>query len=484
MPFLEQFGEYHRDLLRGTATQVALQRGDTLFRRGEPGGDVFFVSSGALEIVDRRATPEVILAVAEPGTVVGEMAFVDASPRSADVRANGPTQVLRWAKEDLHALLDREPDLAAHFFREVARLASFRMRQLNTGAVTGGVGRDIAPTAGTERLRKEVQRVTDAAKTAMLDAETRLRQDPTDEQGHRQVGEALDRLQDEVRVLFGGIVEPEQADEATRLLTRELHPYLVRSALADRCIRRVQGVTGAAEVLAHVLVDTASGDGQLGEIMDRWLLDRPTLVALRDGRQATVSAVLRSLPTHRNRRVLLINAGTGSLVAALNAEMGAAPTVLTVVDQSRDALAFLDAGVAVRPKQVELQTVQQNLVQLSLARSAHRFPPHDVIVVHGMLEYMPDRIALSLLQVVRDLLVEDGRLVVSALAHSDDRHLLDRLLGWPTVRRQQDRLERLIERAGLAVVSWEETTEPLLLAIARRASASSAPSPRQNGDST
>ena len=467
MPFLDQFDEAHRDMLRGAAMPVSLQRGEILFRRGEPGGDVFLVDSGGLEIVDRRATPEVILAVAEAGTVVGEMAFVDASPRSADVRANGPTAVLRWAKEDLSALLERQPDLASNFYREVARLASFRMRTLNTGAVTGGVGRDVAPTAGSERMRQEVQRVTDAVKTALLDAETRLRQDPGDPEGRSAISEALDRLQDEVRVLFGGIVEASQADEATRLLTRELHPYLVRSALADRCIRRVQGVTGAAEVLAHVLVDTASGDGQLGELMDRWLLDRPTLVALRDGRQATVAAVLRSLPVHRNRRVLLINAGTGSLVAALNAEMGVAPTVLTVVDQSRDALAFLDAGVAVRPKQVELQTIQENLVQLALGRSAHRFPKHDVVVVHGMVEYMPDRIALSLLQVARELLVEDGRLVLSALDHSDDRHLLDRLLGWPSVRRQSDRLQRLIERADLEPTSWEETTPPLLLTVAR-----------------
>ena len=84
-----------------------------------------------------------------------------------------------------------------------------------------------------------------------------------------------------------------------------------------------------------------------------------------------------------------------------------------------------------------------------------------------MVEYMPDRIALSLLQVARELLVEDGRLVLSALDHSDDRHLLDRLLGWPSVRRQSDRLQRLIERADLEPTSWEETTPPLLLTVAR-----------------
>jgi CRP-like cAMP-binding protein/SAM-dependent methyltransferase len=465
MAFLDQFDETHQHLLRTEATRMELDRGEILFRRGEPGGDVYLVAAGGLEIVDRRATPEVILAVAEAGTVVGEMAFVDASPRSADVRANGPTTVLRWAREDLQALLDRQPALASRFFQEVARLASFRMRQLNTGAVTGGVGRDTAPSAGTERMRQEVQRVTDAVKTALLDAETRLRQDPTDEQGHAEVVESLDRLQDEVRVLYGGIVEDAHADEASRLLTRELHPYLVRSALADRCIRRTQGVTGSAEVLAHVLVDAASGDGQLGELMDRWLLDRPMLRALREGRQSTVAAVLKSLPEHRNRRVLLINAGTGSLVAALNAEMGLAPTVLTVIDQSRDALAFLDAGVAVRPKQVELQTLQENLVQLSLGRSGHRLPKQDVVVIHGMVEYMPDRIALSLLRTAHDLLVENGKVVVSAMSPSDDRHLLDRLLGWPTVRRQPDRLERIIERAGLQIDSWEPATRPLLLAV-------------------
>ena len=55
-----------------------------------------------------------------------------------------------------------------------------------------------------------------------------------------------------------------------------------------------------------------------------------------------------------------MNAGTGSLVAALNYHMTLAPTVLTVVDQHRDALAWLDTGMTIRPRQVEIQKVQEH----------------------------------------------------------------------------------------------------------------------------
>lgn len=469
MSFLDHFDDMHRNLFRSASTELELDRGHYLLRRGEPGGDIYLVQDGSLEVVDRRASPEVILAVLHPGAVVGEMAFLDDSPRSADVRAADSVTVRRWAKEDLRQLLHRQPILAAQFYEGVAREAADRMRALNTSAVTGGVAAgEGGNRAGLERTRHEVGRLTELTKEALLDAETRLRQDPADAAGRRGVTAALDHLQRELHHLFTNMPEPELAAEGARLLARELHPYLVRSALADRCIRRNQGVSGTAEVLAHVLVNRASGDGHLGELLDRWLLDRPTFQAFRDAGRTLVDIVHQHVPRHRNRRVLVLNAGTGSVVAALSARLADAPTVVTVVDQSREALAFLDAGVTLRPRKVELQTLQENLVEVALGRARHSFPPQDVILAHGLVEYMPDRIALSLLRATSRHLADGGCLVVTGLIASDDHHLLDRLLGWPSVRRRPERLVRLFQRAGLDPMRVEDGVgEPLLVVKAR-----------------
>ena len=85
MSFFAPFSEHEKDLFRTASSLMELPRGNYLMRRGEPGGDVFLVEEGSLEVVDRRATPEVILAVLRPGAVVGEMAYLEDTPRSAEL---------------------------------------------------------------------------------------------------------------------------------------------------------------------------------------------------------------------------------------------------------------------------------------------------------------------------------------------------------------------------------------------------------------
>lgn len=209
-------------------------------------------------------------------------------------------------------------------------------------------------------------------------------------------------------------------------------------------------------------MNTPGGDGQIGELLDRWLLDRPTLVALRGFRDPILDLVDSRLPTHRNRRVLLLNAGTGSLVAGLMQRVYRPPTVLTVVDQSRDGLAFLDASVANRSG-VELVMLQENLAQFALGRRRHNYPPQDAVIIHGLLEYLPDRLVVSLLRTVARLAATGGAVIATALGPSSDRALLDRVLRWPTIRRSREALLRLYEGAWVPVTEEADLSEPGLL---------------------
>ena len=345
-------------------------------------------------------------------------------------------------------------------------MASNRIRNLTTTAVTGGISnRDSPNRAGLATAESEARKIAENAKGSFIDAETNLRQNPSDEVAQAEVINLLNKLELEVEELFSSHSDPEAGQIASKVLNRELHPYLVRSSLAERCIRRSQ-VSGTAEILAHVLVDTAGGDGQLGEILDRWLLNRPTLKAIRTFQMPVVDLVRDALPTHRNRRVLLLNAGTGSLVASLFPEIATHPTVLTVVDQSREALAFLDSGVTYRPRAVDLQTVQENLAQFAMGRYRHDFPRQDVVILHGLLEYLPDRIAVSLFTVARKLLSREGIVVASALASSRDGVLLDRLLMWPTIRRSREGFRNIVKASGLVPLQDVDLGAPALLLAA------------------
>ncbi|MEZ4238941.1 MAG: cyclic nucleotide-binding domain-containing protein [Myxococcota bacterium] len=465
MAFLDPFGPTHRALLEGAAATLRLRRGELLIRRGDPAGDVFLVQSGALEAVDTRTTPEVILNTLAVGAVVGEMAFVDGAPRSVDVRAGADTTVLRWSREDLAGLLLTHPDLGAAFYEHVARLAIARVRVLTEGAVTGAYGGKEAEVADAGELQAWVARISEQLKLTLPPAETALRRDPDDRVAQQQLRDALDTVETEVDALLTAVRDPAARTFASEALGRELHPYLVRSSLAERSIRRSQGVAGTAEILAHVLVDTAGGDGRVGELIDRWLLDRPTFRALRALNGPLTEAVARHLPAHRNRRLLLVNAGTGSLVARLAHELRHPPTVITVLDQSRDALALIDIGRNDGPAGVEIHTIQENLARFATGRGRFELPQQDAIVIHGLVEYLPERMAVSLLTLCKALLTDEGVVALATVGPSRDRALLDRLLAWPTLRRSPEALQGLLVAARLQVVGRPEVEAPAQILV-------------------
>lgn len=471
MSFLDDFDEPYRSRFQAAGSLLEIARGEHLLRRGEPGGDVYLVQTGELEVVDTRTTPEVILSTLGPGTVVGEMAFVDNAPRSADVRASSDVVVTRWARDDLRTLFDRQPRLAATFFECVARLAARRMRRLTQDALVGAIRggpRSQVNTPGQERVRSEALHIAERTKTGLLHAEDALARQPEDDAALLALNRVLERLQSDMAELVHAHSSVVELEAATQLLGRELHPYLIRSGLAARCIRRRQGVSGTAEILAHVLVNQPSGDGRLGEHLDRWLLSRPTNRALRALRRPTLQLLEESLPRHRNRRVLVVNAGTGSLVAEILQTLSHPPTRVTVIDQSREALAFLDAGTSGRPRGVDLVTHQENLARFAMGSRNRQLPRQDAIILHGLLEYLPDRLASSLLEVARDLLQPSGTVIATALASSPDEPMFSWLLGWPTVRRSPGAMRRIIRAAKLDTSAEPVLDRPALLSTAQR----------------
>jgi extracellular factor (EF) 3-hydroxypalmitic acid methyl ester biosynthesis protein len=464
MSFMDQLNDDHRAIFEAASEHLPVPKGEYLIRRGEPGGEIYFLKSGNLEVVDTRSRPEIIIAVLQQGSMVGEMAFIDNSPRSADVRASNNCEVLRWGQQDLRATLSRNPGFAAAFFENLARQATVRTRNVTTTAVAGAItSRDGNQSAGLTRIQEEARSIAEIAKEVFIENETKLRRNPDDERALTAINKCLDSLQKSVNSLFVANPEQEPTEVARKALCRELHPYLVRSTLAEYCIRRPQGLAATVEIVAHVLVNKPRGDSLIGTVLDKWLLERPTFAGLRALPSIIHPILQKNLISTRPRKLMIVNAGAGSLVAGLTHILAEPPTQMTIVDQSRDSLGFIDSGVTHRPRTVTMETVQENLAQFAMGRHRHNFEKQDGIVLHGLLEYMPERIAVSLLRVAKNLLEPGGLVVATALRPSEDRYLIDHLLSWPTVRRSPESIENLIQAAGLRLAEVPASPDPLLV---------------------
>lgn len=74
----------------GLARRTRYHRGDQIFREGEPTRHAVLIESGSVKIMRRRPDgADMILAVRGPNDLIGEMAAIDGTPRSASAIAMG-----------------------------------------------------------------------------------------------------------------------------------------------------------------------------------------------------------------------------------------------------------------------------------------------------------------------------------------------------------------------------------------------------------
>ncbi len=114
-------------------------KGESLFRAGDVGSELFVVLDGEVRIhLDSDGT-EVTLARQGPNTVLGEMAVFDDQPRSASAEATTETTVRVLRRDRLHALVHEHPEVLLEFVRNLSQ----RIRHMNDQLQAERVG---APT--------------------------------------------------------------------------------------------------------------------------------------------------------------------------------------------------------------------------------------------------------------------------------------------------------------------------------------------------
>lgn len=112
VPFLHDASE---DLVRELALslrQVIVTPGEYIFRLGEHGNAMYFISEGKVEVTGKDGT-EVIATLGE-GDFFGEMALLLNRPRTASVRSVGYSDLYMLDKETFDRIISHYPQFASH----------------------------------------------------------------------------------------------------------------------------------------------------------------------------------------------------------------------------------------------------------------------------------------------------------------------------------------------------------------------------------
>jgi CRP-like cAMP-binding protein len=110
-------------LFRQDSTALSIEPGDFLFRQGDRGDKMYVLLEGNADVM----VGELVVEAAGPGALVGEMALIDDSPRTASVVARTPCRFAQIDRRRFHFLVQQTPNFATHVMKTLAD----RLRHMN-----------------------------------------------------------------------------------------------------------------------------------------------------------------------------------------------------------------------------------------------------------------------------------------------------------------------------------------------------------------
>ncbi len=141
-----------------TTEYVRLAAGKTLFTQGSPGDKAYFIQEGQLEILNTAGGREVLIAVRKPGELIGEMALLEETPRSAAVRARVDSLLFAIGKQQFDQLFGSSPAALKNMLhtvlfrlRETQGMLQHSERMAQLGTLTAGVAHELNNPASAAR---------------------------------------------------------------------------------------------------------------------------------------------------------------------------------------------------------------------------------------------------------------------------------------------------------------------------------------------
>ena len=111
------------ELFRKETDTLQLAPGNFLFREGEKGDKMYVLPEGEIDIF----LGDFVFETAGPGALLGEMALIDDTPRTANAVAKSPSRLAQIDRRRFHFLVQQTP----HFSTHVMKILADRLRHTN-----------------------------------------------------------------------------------------------------------------------------------------------------------------------------------------------------------------------------------------------------------------------------------------------------------------------------------------------------------------
>ena len=112
-----------------------------IFSEGQPGEELYIIQRGSVKITKIVDNNEVLLAVLKSGDIFGEMALLEAKPRSASAVAYEDCTVLAVNRENFQRMVGTQPQIVTRLTQLLAERIWFIYKQLANTLISDPLGR-------------------------------------------------------------------------------------------------------------------------------------------------------------------------------------------------------------------------------------------------------------------------------------------------------------------------------------------------------
>jgi CRP-like cAMP-binding protein/ABC-type transporter Mla MlaB component len=118
-------------VLQPMLTRRVFSPGEFAFREGDPGDDLYVIAQGTASVRRADGPRSTRLVTFGEGTVFGEMALLDARPRSASVQADGALVCQVMPRAAFEQIVERHQAIAVKLLKSLAQELGRRLRFTN-----------------------------------------------------------------------------------------------------------------------------------------------------------------------------------------------------------------------------------------------------------------------------------------------------------------------------------------------------------------
>lgn len=436
---LASMGRSSRTALLDRAEEVEFGRGETLLRSGRVSDAVLLLTEGVAEV--RAARGGAPLGRVGVGEFVGEISFVLGTAASAEVVAAERTMALRFTHEQLHELL-ADPAIGSDFWRAIAAMTARRLVE-RSGMLSLSSSSSADVPAAVYDTMAEFSRVLE-----QLDA--------SDDVGPEVVDQRFTAFKDAVQDAHeAGVLTPAAMAE----IRRATMPTASLSNLLKRIWEKPRGYAGDWETIEYLYQAVPAGVGRVGVALDAAAIDSPGPRAARN-RRALLAGQIRRAAEHGPAVVTSLAAGPAREIFDVIASEPESIRSVDLLDLDQTALDHVDRELERVGFRDRARLHRSNLIKLALGREQLHLEEQDLVYSVGLIDYFPDELVVSLLDLVHPWLRTGGRVILGNFhPRNPDRGFME-VLEWTLIHRTEEDMERIFAQSAFGrpcdEILWEE----------------------------